>query len=314
MLDDDANGTVTKYLNGPGIDNKLRSKTGTAVNYFLADHLGSTNGLADATGSLTATTGYDAFGNVTNPAFPSRYQFTGREFDSLVQLQFSRARFYDPKLGRFISEDPIGFGGGDVNLYGYVWNNPLHFVDPFGLNGWGTRFAGWLDGNIEYARLYYQGSDQKWVQNGLVNTGADLSYGFSDMFRVGNGLGHALFAPDENAYGRAAFIAMDVARAAGLATLLGGAGSRIPIPSGNKGLGTNPFIGKSPAEIDRIFCQKGYVKKGPNPMHGDGTYVNPRSGRGYHIDANHPPPKPPHVGVHRPRGKRKTMVPREYPL
>jgi uncharacterized protein RhaS with RHS repeats len=47
-------------------------------------------------------------------------------------LQYSRARFYDAKLGRFISEDPIGFAGGDVNLYGYVRNNPANFKDPTG--------------------------------------------------------------------------------------------------------------------------------------------------------------------------------------
>ena len=95
-------------------------------------HFATTNGLADATGSLTAQTGYDAFGNATNPAFPTRYQFTGREFDSFSGLQFSRARFYDPKLGRFISEDPIGFAGGDINLYGYVGNRPLARRDPTG--------------------------------------------------------------------------------------------------------------------------------------------------------------------------------------
>jgi hypothetical protein len=48
-------------------------------------------------------------------------------------LQYSRARFYDAKLGRFISEDPIGFRGGDVNLFGYVGNNPQNFTDPSGL-------------------------------------------------------------------------------------------------------------------------------------------------------------------------------------
>ena len=82
---------------------------------------------------MTAHTGYDAFGNATNPAFPTRYQFTGREFDSFSGLQFSRARFYDPRLGRFISEDPIGFAGGDINLYGYVGNRPLNRKDPLGL-------------------------------------------------------------------------------------------------------------------------------------------------------------------------------------
>jgi uncharacterized protein RhaS with RHS repeats len=45
-----------------------------------------------------------------------------------------RARYYDPYVGRFISEDPIGFAGGDVNLYLYVSNNPVNFVDPFGLD------------------------------------------------------------------------------------------------------------------------------------------------------------------------------------
>ena len=134
VLLDNANGTQTKYLNGPGIDNKLSVRAGSAVSYFLADHLGSTNGLADATGSLTAQTGYDAFGNATNAAFPTRYQFTGREFDSFTGLQFSRARFYDPRLGRFISEDPIGFAGGDINLYGYVRNRPLTFTDSLGLD------------------------------------------------------------------------------------------------------------------------------------------------------------------------------------
>ena len=134
VMDDNA-GTQTKYLNGVGIDNKLRSTNGANVSYFLADHLGSTNGLTNSSGSLTASNSYDSFGNPTNPAFSSRYQFTGREFDSFSGLQFSRARFYDPQIGRFISEDPIGFGGGDVNLYGYVWNNPQNWFDPFGLDG-----------------------------------------------------------------------------------------------------------------------------------------------------------------------------------
>lgn len=130
VLLDDNDGTLTKYQNGLGIDNKVQQTTGSVSSYLLADHLGSTNGIADTTGNLTASTGYDSFGNATNANFPSRYQFTGREYDSLTKLHFYRARFYDANLGRFISEDPIGFGGGDVNLYGYVWNNPQHYSDP----------------------------------------------------------------------------------------------------------------------------------------------------------------------------------------
>src|SRR5881296_3659226 len=60
------------------------------------------------------------------------FAFTGREYDS-TGLYYYRARYYNPTLQRFISEDPIGFAGGDTNLYGYVWNNPISFHDPLGL-------------------------------------------------------------------------------------------------------------------------------------------------------------------------------------
>ena len=49
-------------------------------------------------------------------------------------LYYMRARYYDPSVGRFISEDPLGFGGGDVNLSAYVRNNPVNRIDPNGLN------------------------------------------------------------------------------------------------------------------------------------------------------------------------------------
>jgi len=54
-------------------------------------------------------------------------------YDTFLEMDYYRARFYDPKLGRFISEDPIGFEGGDVNLYGYVGNSPTGKRDPLGL-------------------------------------------------------------------------------------------------------------------------------------------------------------------------------------
>ena len=104
--------------------------------------MGSTNGLTDANGNLTASNSYDSFGNGTNSSFPSRYQYTGREFDLITGLQYNRARWYDPAIGRFISEDPIGFRGGDANLYSYVWNNASNIIDPTGNDGCRPRRNG----------------------------------------------------------------------------------------------------------------------------------------------------------------------------
>jgi RHS repeat-associated protein len=78
---------------------------------------------------------YDAFGMVTasNPEFENAYTYTGREWDKEIGLYYYRARYYDPMEGKFISKDPIGFAGGDVNLYRYVQNRPINLADPSGL-------------------------------------------------------------------------------------------------------------------------------------------------------------------------------------
>lgn len=117
VLLDEIDTTTTKYLNGAGIDNKLRQTTNGQSSYYLSDHLGSTTALSDSAGAISNQNSYDSFGNQTNQSFPSRYQFTGREYDSLSGLYYYRARWYDSNIGRFISEDPIGFAGGDVNLF-----------------------------------------------------------------------------------------------------------------------------------------------------------------------------------------------------
>ena len=77
-------------------------------------------------GGFSTRPALDSFGNVEG-------DFTGREYDTFNDLYYYRARMYDPKLGRFISEDPIGFAGGEINLYGYVGNSPTGKRDPLGL-------------------------------------------------------------------------------------------------------------------------------------------------------------------------------------
>jgi len=89
--------------------------------------------MSDSNGIVTESASYDSFGRTISSNLTTSYQYTGREYDEYTGLMFYRARFYDPQIGRFISEDPIGFGGNDINLYGYVKNAPLNFIDPDGM-------------------------------------------------------------------------------------------------------------------------------------------------------------------------------------
>jgi RHS repeat-associated protein len=81
--------------------------------------------------------GYDPYGvsQVTGTASDNTFQFTGRENDNNGLYNY-RNRYYNPAWGRFISEDPLGLGGGDVNLYRYAANNPVLLKDPSGLYGY----------------------------------------------------------------------------------------------------------------------------------------------------------------------------------
>lgn len=67
-------------------------------------------------------------------AVTNTLKFAAREYDAEVGLYYVRARYYDPGLGRFISEDPIGLAGG-MNAYSYASNAPADMADPFGLDG-----------------------------------------------------------------------------------------------------------------------------------------------------------------------------------
>jgi RHS repeat-associated protein len=93
--------------------------------------------LIDNDGNIIDSYSYDPFGKTTGVSKNSngaRYVGGVSVFsDDDTGLQYMWNRWYDPELGRFISRDPLGFGGGDTNLYAYVGNNPLNGVDPYGL-------------------------------------------------------------------------------------------------------------------------------------------------------------------------------------
>src|SRR5712691_578551 len=100
------------------------------------DQLGSPRVVIDtATGAIAQRLDYDTFGNVvldTNPGFQP-FGFGGGLYDPLTGLVHFGAREYDPETGRWTTKDPLGFGGGDANLYTYVGNDPVNNVDIRGL-------------------------------------------------------------------------------------------------------------------------------------------------------------------------------------
>lgn len=122
------------YVHGPGIDATLAVEDGGTASYYHSDALGSVVAVTSQAGSVTHLRGYDAWGNLEGPSNPGDGPaFTGREWDSESELYYYRARYYDSRLGRFISEDPIGFKSG-TNFCAYVHNQPTRLVDPLGLD------------------------------------------------------------------------------------------------------------------------------------------------------------------------------------
>ena len=106
------------------------------VRWALTDHQGSVRDVIDNDGVILNHITYDSFGNITSESDAEvsfRFSYTGREFDEESGQYFYRARYYDAAIGRFVNEDPIGFAGGDTNLFRYVNNSPLNYVDPSGL-------------------------------------------------------------------------------------------------------------------------------------------------------------------------------------
>jgi RHS repeat-associated protein len=100
--------------------------------YYLQDGLGSTTGLTDGSGGVTDSYTYDVFGALRSQAGTSAnpYRFTGEQNDP-TGLEYLRARYYDPALGRFLSRDlwpASAVNPQSRNRYIYVYNNPLRYV------------------------------------------------------------------------------------------------------------------------------------------------------------------------------------------
>jgi RHS repeat-associated protein len=141
------NNLKRRFVYGNYIDEPLLMNDGANDYYYAQDHLYSTAALLDNTGAVVERYEYDAYGqpyvldydfsndadgisDVENP-----YLFTGRRIDVLdngnLELMYYRARYYSQAIGRFLSQDPIGYYD-SMNLYEYVSSNPVSYVDATG--------------------------------------------------------------------------------------------------------------------------------------------------------------------------------------
>lgn len=146
----DGTDTMTRYyIYGAGLLAMATSSNNLYCYHF--DATGHTVALTDGSASTVNAYNYTPFGTLANSTeiIEQPFTFVG-EHGVMAEPNgwlYMRARYFDPNVGRFVSEDPIGFDGGDVNLYAYVLNNPIIGVDPMGM-----AVGDWWDFKANYKR------------------------------------------------------------------------------------------------------------------------------------------------------------------
>ena len=152
LIEHRPDGSKTFYVYGPGLlyeESFNAAGTSLATRSYHYDQVGSTIALSDSTGTVTGRLEYTAYGvtSYTSGMVDTKFRYNGVagvQTDLGTGLLQMRARWYSPSLGRFLSEDPIGFSGGS-NWFAYADGNPISLSDPFGLFPSTAWWGGFLD-------------------------------------------------------------------------------------------------------------------------------------------------------------------------
>ncbi len=153
---DASGGFQARYIHGADLSELVAMDRGGQRYFYALDALNSVVALTDTLGNVVERYAYDAFGQpsiadasgapLAASAVGNRFMFSGLEFDGETGLIHARYRDLDPRTGRFLQRDPAGYVP-DFNLYRYVSNSPLAFIDPWGLSK-GVGQPGFLEGMI----------------------------------------------------------------------------------------------------------------------------------------------------------------------
>ncbi len=181
---------LARYVYGAGIDQPLTMERNGNRYYYHPDPQGSIAALSNSNGTVVQRYAYGPFGEGTsNDAYDNPYRYTARRYDEETGLYYYRARQYNPDWGRFLQADPSGYGDG-LNLYAYVGNSPVSYVDPFGLtaNEVGAGLYGLLDSLGGYLEPAPQGlvDSVTGFGDGVFNV---VTLGFGSLSQARDALG-----------------------------------------------------------------------------------------------------------------------------
>ena len=130
-------GTITKeYLYMGKIRMAMVDVGSQSFYYFLNDRLGTPQLMTDDTGTVIWEAIYKPFGEaLVHPqaTVVNNFRFPGQYYDEETRIHYNYHRYYDPRIGKYLTPDPIGLLGGN-NLYIYAMNSPINQIDPMGLD------------------------------------------------------------------------------------------------------------------------------------------------------------------------------------